>query len=177
VREWALGCLVSATVGLTSHRALTLSESLDDDPLAGLQPLLDDPEGADSLADLNRRTSTVSVGPDHGDLMDVLQVLHGALRNEERVLRRSIGGAHLHELPAAEARPGSGTSSEVDGCRLLPILAVEDHGRPRCGYVVPSARMIPRSRNPLRGPPRLLSQILLLADGDLDVIGSSGRPW
>src|SRR5467141_2662618 len=75
-----------------------LVESLDDDPLAWLHPLLDDPEGADSLAELNLSHVHRLVGADHGDLMDPLQILDGSLRNKDRVLLEIDHGADLHEL-------------------------------------------------------------------------------
>src|SRR5207302_3171675 len=75
-----------------------LVEFLDDDPLARLQPLLDDPEVADSLAELNLSHVHRVVGADHGALMDPVQLLDGSLRNKERVFPEIDHGADLHEL-------------------------------------------------------------------------------
>src|SRR5260370_16992803 len=61
-------------------------DSLDDDPLARRQPLPDDPEGADSLAELNLSHLHRILVPNHPHLIDALQILHGALRNEQRAL-------------------------------------------------------------------------------------------
>ena len=101
---------------LDLRTGLDLVESLDDDPLARLQPLLDDPEGADSLAELNLSHVHRLVGADHGDLMDALEVLDGPLGNKERVLPEIDHGAHLHELAGAQelARVRE-HPSEVDG--------------------------------------------------------------
>src|SRR5256884_5141260 len=115
-----------------------LVESLDDDPLARLQPLFDDPERADSLAELNPSHVYRLVGADDGDLMDPLQVLDGSLRDKERVLPEVDYGAYLHELTGPQKLAGVREhSSEVDGAGRPPDVAVEDLRRPAVRYVVP----------------------------------------
>src|SRR5260221_11614457 len=76
-------------------------DSLDDDPLARLQPLPDDPEGADALADLDGSKVHRLVASDHGDLVDALLVQDGQLRNEQRAFFRVAYGAHLSVLTGA----------------------------------------------------------------------------
>src|SRR2546430_12289038 len=108
-----------------------LVESLDDDPLARPQPLLDDPERADSLAELNPSHVHRLVGADDGDLMEPLQVLDGSLRDKERVLPEVDYGAYLHELAGPQKLAGVREhSSAVDGAGRPPDLAAEDLGRP-----------------------------------------------
>src|SRR5947209_18927149 len=73
-------------------------DSLDDDPLARLQPLPDDPEGADALADLDGSKVHRLVASDHGALVDALLVQDGTLRNELRAFFHAYDGAHLSIL-------------------------------------------------------------------------------
>jgi hypothetical protein len=70
-----------------------LLEPLDDDPLAGFQPLRDDPEWADALSNLDLPELDRVVGADHADLMDALHILYGSLGHEQRVL------LHLGDRP------------------------------------------------------------------------------
>src|SRR5882762_9989752 len=60
--------------------------SFDDDSLAGLEPLRDDPLRAYARVDLDRPYLDRLVGLDDGDLLHPLHVLHSPLGNEERVL-------------------------------------------------------------------------------------------
>src|SRR5438093_12222385 len=60
--------------------------ALDDDPLAGLQPLRHRPQRANPHIDLDRADVDRVVGADHGDLMNALHVLDGTLRDQERGL-------------------------------------------------------------------------------------------
>src|SRR5438067_11554677 len=77
-------------------------DALDDDPLAGLQPLRDDPERAHARVDLDGADVDRVAGPDHRDLMDSLQILDGALGHEERVLLHLDDGPDLGVLARAQ---------------------------------------------------------------------------
>src|SRR5207248_2159788 len=79
---------------------------LDDDPLPGVQPLRDEPEGADARVDLDRAHFDRVVGFDHRDLMDPLQILDGPLRDQERILPRLDDGPDLRVLAGAQHVPG-----------------------------------------------------------------------
>src|SRR5205809_6559966 len=72
--------------------------ALDDDPLAGLQPLGHHPQRANSHVDLDRADVDRVVGADHGDLMNALNVLDGTLRDQERGLLHLDDGADLRVL-------------------------------------------------------------------------------
>src|SRR2546422_11570837 len=50
--------------------------ALDDDPLAGLQPLRDDPQRPDARVDLDGPDVDGLVGLDDGDLVRALDILH-----------------------------------------------------------------------------------------------------
>src|SRR5438093_12877230 len=58
--------------------------SLDDDPLAGLQPLRHRPQRAHPHIDLDRAHIDRVVGAGHGDLTTALHGLAGTLRDQER---------------------------------------------------------------------------------------------
>src|SRR5947207_14993169 len=60
--------------------------SLDDDPLAGLQPLGHHPQRANSHVDLDLADVDRVVGAEHCDLMNALPYLEGNLRHTERLL-------------------------------------------------------------------------------------------
>src|SRR5919108_4736992 len=68
-------------------------EAGDDDPLAGLESLVDDPEGAHAWPDLDRADLDRVIRPDHAHLEIPLQVLHGPLGHEERAGPQAGGGA------------------------------------------------------------------------------------
>ena len=92
--------------------------ALDDHPLAGLQPLGDDPQRADARVDLHLAQLDRVVGADHRDLVDALHILHGALRDEERVLAspRSTARTFAYWPDGARCR-GSGTRRARSRCR------------------------------------------------------------
>src|SRR5437879_1071550 len=77
-------------------------EALDDDPLARLQPLRDDPQGAHARARFHGPYLDRVVGLDDGDLMHPLDVLHGPLGDEERVLLHLDDGTNLRVLAGAQ---------------------------------------------------------------------------
>src|SRR5262249_45364873 len=77
--------------GTSSH----VLEAGNDDPFAGLEALGDDPEGAHPWPDLDRADLDGVIRPDHAHLELPLQVLHGALRHEERAGLQAEGGAHF----------------------------------------------------------------------------------
>src|SRR5207244_6411131 len=76
--------------------------SLDDDPLAGLQPLLHRPQRAHPHVDLDGADVDRVVGADHRDLMNPLHVLDGALRDQERRLLHLDDDANLRVLAGAQ---------------------------------------------------------------------------
>src|SRR5258708_37340207 len=148
-------------------------DSLDDDPLARLQPLLDDPEGADALSDLDLPKVHCLLGSDHRDQVHALLVQDGPLRNEQRLFPGSYEGAHLRVLAGAqEVARVREHSPDVDGAGRLPDRAVQDRGPPpvRVGRSVGQgelevALLLAVAQRAALPPP----QILLLADGELDV--------
>src|SRR5437870_12297889 len=80
--------------------------ALHDDPLAGLEPLGDDPERADARVHLDRPHVNRLVGPDDRHLVDALDVLDGALRNQQRILLHLDDGPHFRVLARAQDVPG-----------------------------------------------------------------------
>src|SRR5256712_2171590 len=150
-------------------------DSLDDDPLARLQPLPDDPEGADALADLDGSKVHRLVASDHGDLVDALLVQDGPLRNEQRAFFHADDGAHLRILAGAQeiARVWE-HSPDADGAGRRPDRAVQDRDRPSVGVNRPVGEgdleiILPLAVTAAHKPALPQSQILLLADGELDV--------
>src|SRR5438552_4018788 len=150
-------------------------DSLDDDPLARLQPLPDDPEGADALADLDGSKVHRLVASDHGDLVDALLVQDSPLRNEQRAFFRVADGAHLLVLAGAQevARVWE-HSPDADGAGRRPDRAVQDRDRPSVGVNRSVGEgdleiILPLAVTAAHKPALPQSQILLLADGELDV--------
>src|SRR5438093_8514267 len=76
--------------------------ALDDDPLAGLQPLGHRPQRANPHIDLDRADVDRVVGADHGDLMNALPVLDGTLRDKARALPHLHNGADLGVVAGAQ---------------------------------------------------------------------------
>src|SRR6266513_5843187 len=107
--------------------------SLDDDALAGLQPLGHHPQRANSHIDLDRADVDRVVGAYHGDLMNALNVLDGTLRDQERGLFHLDDGADLGVLagPQQVARVRKHPSRE-HGAGGDVHLSVES----RCAYRV-----------------------------------------
>src|SRR2546425_7588887 len=108
--------------------------SLDDDPLAGLQPLRHRPERANPHVDLDRADVNRIVGADHRDLVDALHVLDGALRDQERGLLHLDDGANLRVLagPQQISRVRKHRSRE-HGAAGNVHLSVESRCAPRVG--------------------------------------------
>ena len=71
-------------LGADGHAVAQRLEPLGDDLLARLEPVFDDPERVDTRTDLDVAERDLAVGADHGDAVQVLQLLHGPLRNQER---------------------------------------------------------------------------------------------
>src|SRR5262245_17711847 len=63
-------------------------QAVDDDALAGLEPVLDDPVVVDPRPRLDGADAHFVLGADDGHLVCALDFLHGALRNDDRVLLR-----------------------------------------------------------------------------------------
>ena len=116
-------------------------QPFDDDLLARLEPLLDDPERVDARADLDVAERDLAVGADDGDAVQVLQLLHGALRHEERA------GLGVEQQPRAAVLAGPQDAVGVResrsarrGCRWCGLTARSTGPTvPVCGYTVPSA--------------------------------------
>src|SRR6266446_5682202 len=150
-------------------------DSLDDDPLARFQPLPDDPQGADSLAELNLSHVHRIVGPNHGDLMDALQILHGALRNEQRAFFHVDDGSHLRVLAGTQeiGRVREHTP-DADGAGRRPDRAVQDRDRPPIGVRRPVGEgdlevVLPLAVTTGHRAALAQSEVLLLADRELDI--------
>src|SRR5882724_9970031 len=84
--------------GTSSH----VLKACDDDPLARLESLVDDPEAAHTWPDLDRADLDRVVRPDHAHQESPLQVLHGPLGHEERAGPQSGGGAHFGKLAGTQ---------------------------------------------------------------------------
>src|SRR6266571_7935726 len=108
--------------------------SLDDDPLAGLQPLRHRPQRANPHIDLDRADVDRVVGADHCDLMNALHVLDGTLRDQERGLLHLDDGADLGVLagPQQVARVRKHSSCE-HGAAGYVHLSVESRCASRVG--------------------------------------------
>src|SRR6266850_6784974 len=150
-------------------------DSLDDDPLARLQPLSNDPEGADALADLDRSKVHRLVGSDHGDLVDALLVQDGPLRNEQRAFFRVDDGAHLRVLAGAQeiARVRE-HAPDADSAGRRPDRAIQDRDRSPIGVRRSIGQgelevVLPLAVTPSQRAALPQSQIFLLADRELDV--------
>src|SRR5207245_165845 len=112
--------------------------SLHDDPLAGLEPLGDDPERADARVDLHPAHVHGLVRPDHRNLVDPLHVLNGPLGDHEGVLPHLDDGPDLRVLAGAQhvsrirehAAREHGTGGDVD-------LPIQGGGPPSCRIDAP----------------------------------------
>ncbi len=71
-------------LGADGHAVAQRLEPLGDDLFARLEPFFDDPERVDPRTDLHVAERDLAVAADDGDAVQVLQFLHGALRNQER---------------------------------------------------------------------------------------------
>src|SRR6266545_3553869 len=80
--------------------------ALDDDPLAGLEAGRDDPERADAGVGLHRAHVDGLVRADHRDLVHALNVLHGPLGDQERVLPHLDDAPDLGVLAGTQDVPG-----------------------------------------------------------------------
>src|SRR5262245_62078974 len=76
--------------------------ALDDDPLTRLQPVGHGPQRANPHVDLDRADVDHVVGTHHGDLVNPLHVLDGALRDQERALLHLDDSANLRVLTRAQ---------------------------------------------------------------------------
>src|SRR5207302_3527702 len=108
--------------------------TLDDNPLARLQPLRDDPQRSNALIDLDRPDVDRVVGLEDGHLVHSLNVLHGPLGNEDRILLYLDHGPYLRVLPRAQhvAWIGKDTSREHRAGAHVH-LAIQNGRPPRRG--------------------------------------------
>src|SRR5689334_9848830 len=81
-------------------------DALDDDPVAGLQALLDDPLVAVDGSGLDDLDGDLVVRADDADLVAPLELGDGALRNDDRALLDVHRDAHLGVLARAEEVAG-----------------------------------------------------------------------
>src|SRR5262245_57242561 len=84
--------------GTSSH----VLKACDDDPLARLESLVDDPEAAHTWPDLDRADLDRVVRPDHAHLEISLLVLHCPLGHEERAGLQSESVAHFGKLAGTQ---------------------------------------------------------------------------
>ncbi len=111
-------------------------ESLHDHPLAALQPFLDDPLAADLLAGGHLARLDLVAFADHDDRVGALQLLHRALRDEQRVLHHLRLGLHLAVEPGAERPPGVGEGEvHAEGPGLRVDGAVDEDELARVGML------------------------------------------
>ena len=75
-----------AGLGVTTSPGPHPLRALDDHLFAGGEARLDNPDTADAGADRDGLERKLVVAADHGDVVQALQLLHGPLRHEQRVL-------------------------------------------------------------------------------------------
>src|SRR5206468_324155 len=93
-----------------------LVESLDDDPLAWLHPLLDDPERADPLAELNLSHVHRPVGQDDAE---VPQSLRGPTPAPSQILLLADGDLDVDRVELGDrGERGAGLDQVADVCVL-----------------------------------------------------------
>jgi hypothetical protein len=88
-------------LGPHGHAVAQRLEPFGDDPLAGLEPFFDDPERVDPRTDLDVAERDLAVPADDGDAVQILQLLHGALWNQERA------GPGVEQQRAARTDPAA----------------------------------------------------------------------
>ena len=81
----AAGLGGGAGLAVTVIAVLHALQALDDDLLAGLEAVLDHPERVHARADLHVAELDLAAAVDDGDAVETLQLLHRALRHEQRV--------------------------------------------------------------------------------------------
>ena len=152
----------------------------DDDPLAGLEPLGDDPEGAHAWPDLDRADLHRVVRPDHAHLELPLHVLHGPLGHEERAGLQAGGGAHFGILAGPQQGLGIREHApDAEGPRREADVAVQGIEPPTVGEgrAVDEDEIEGDVLHPPEGPRggRVVAQILVLAELEVDVDRIEGR--
>ena len=109
-------------------------EALDDHLLAWLEPLRDDPLGADAFADSHRPDLYLVLRRDDGDLVAALQFAHSALGNQQGALTDRDGGADLRVLARAHHVPRVGKQrGDADRAGLHIHLPVREEEPPLVG--------------------------------------------
>src|SRR5215813_13347298 len=108
--------------------------ALDDDPLTGLKARRDDPERADTRVDLHRAHVDRVVRADHCHLMHALNILHGPLRDQERVLLHLDDDADLGVLAGTQEIPGiREDATRAHGAGGHVDLSIQRGGPPLAG--------------------------------------------
>src|SRR5215813_4181964 len=129
-RGFGLGRLGGGAAGFLRddrHARPHALQALDDDPVARLQALLDDPEVSVDRPRLDDLDRHLVVRAHNGDLVAALQLRDRSLRHEDRAFLHVHGDPHLGVLAGpkhvAGVREGSG---ELDGAGLGVDLAAHE---------------------------------------------------
>ena len=156
-----------AGFGATVMPSLNPLQALDDDPLAGLEAFFDHPQRVDALTDLHVAKRHLVVRIHHRDAVEALQLLHGALRNQQRA-RLGFEQQPRAAVLARAAAADSGLGNSICMPRV-PVVGstARSTGRHAAGVRidVPSASVswMPR--------PRRLAGARRVAPGDAQVVG------
>src|ERR1019366_8771584 len=94
------------------HARLHAGKPFDDDAIAGLQTLIDEPKAAELRTDLHGPDLCLVALADDGDLISPLHLVDGALEHEDRAAPDLRDRADLRVLTGAEAVAGVGKDSD-----------------------------------------------------------------
>src|SRR6185436_1417446 len=100
------GRLGGGRTGRHLHPRADFLHALHHDPVAGFQPFVDEPEGADALPRLDHAQLDSVVRLDHGHVVDALELGDRALGDQDRALLLVDGDADAPELAGPDGAPG-----------------------------------------------------------------------
>ena len=116
-----------AGCGATGAPSRSFCRLLDDDTRAGLKTGVDDPVLAVLRAERDVGDVDLVVVAGDVNLLDALQLLHGGLRNEDRVIEDRGLRAHAAKLAGTKDIAGVGKGrSDANGAGLLVHLTVDE---------------------------------------------------
>src|SRR5437879_6172916 len=158
--------------GLRAHDQAVADavQTVDDDALARLQPLVDHPLVVDLHPRLDLAGAHRVAVADDRDLVRPLHLLDRALRDDDRVLLRLEGGAYLRELPGTdEISRVREEAHDEERSRLHVDLPIRDRSLPALGVDVAVGEdelepVIVVARRAVELDAIGVAQVLLLAD-------------
>src|SRR5205085_3628505 len=98
----AFSCWCGERLRRHGHVGPDFLRAFNDDHLAGFQAVVDDPIGADALADMDGADADFVVRADDGNAVAALQLGDGALRHQQRALPRAGDGADAPVFAGAQ---------------------------------------------------------------------------